>query len=145
MGSSISSPRVNVVEPEFSVTLHRIEVHAGPSARDGDELVWELTAGPGVEDGVVLWGYLRRSESDGPFAQTQVVGFTSPWKWSDISSGTENHGPFNEWVARYAAESMFDTARRAIQAQAALMDTRFEIDLKAPPATVEFGAFTDVL
>ncbi|WIB69769.1 hypothetical protein [Curtobacterium sp. MCBD17_026] len=37
-----------------------------------------------------------------------------------------------EWGARYVFEPLWDTCRRALQAQASMMDFQFDLDTKAP-------------
>jgi len=122
-------------EARFSTSLHRIEVHAGAHAKT-DEFIWQVTVGE-VAGLVALWGYMRCSMVQG-YGQAQVVGTTLVWKFDEVSKNKASRAEFAEWVQQYASEVMYDTARRALQVQAALMDFSFDMATEAPTATVQF-------
>ena len=123
-------------QARLSSALHRIEVHAGP-LRDEPDFIWHVTAGEGSDDSISLWGYIKTTSFVG-FGQAQVVTVTRDWAWSVASKNRKTREEFELWVQMYASEVMYDTARRALQSQAALMDFAFEIGAEAPDAQVEF-------
>lgn len=118
----------------FSVDLHRIEVHAGPVDEHEREVVWTITADRGFDGVVILWGYLRAADGGG-YGQAQVVaGGGGVADWMTATRNKNNRSELKAWVAEHAAETMYDTARRALQSQAAMMDFYFELNTKAPEA-----------
>lgn len=118
------------------VALHRLEVHAGPLPADQTEpgITWAVSLRQN-EDGVQIWGYLRRHGEEG-FGQTQSVAFLNRPEWS--SAAPDVRPAIATWVEKYVSETMFDTGRRALQSQAALMDFQFDIDPQAPEAAPTF-------
>ncbi|MBM7504211.1 hypothetical protein ACFPER_12040 [Agromyces aurantiacus] len=123
---------------KFGVSLHRIELHAGPLP-DEDHFQWSLWTQAGAGDSVLVWGYVRRGAQTG-FGQAQSFGVVLDRTWTEISASEESRAEFSEWVAAYASELLWDAARRALQAQAALMDFQFDLDVLAPPVELEFRA-----
>ncbi|PVZ94743.1 hypothetical protein DDQ50_13785 [Amnibacterium flavum] len=119
--------------------LHRLETHAGPHNEALEEPVWTLTAFPSDELSTpVIWGYLRAESHDG-FGQAQVLGVVSDpsRSWPAIAASNSGEADFAKWVAEHLAEVMYDTCRRALQAQAANMDFTFPLEKAAPSATLQ--------
>lgn len=135
LGCALSSDRVT--HTVFSTGLHRIEVHAGGVTDAERDMVWSVTATRAVDASILLWGYLRIADGGG-FGQAQVVA-SGPGNvtWSAAIKNKATRSELTAWVAEHAAEAMFDTARRALQAQAATMDFYFEVDNKAPEVDLE--------
>lgn len=126
----------------FSATVRRIEVHAGPSFEPEHDAEWRIHGHPIDAEKVMLIGYLRRSGAEG-FGQAQVIGVLGESAWDAISASPESMSEFQSWAELYLAEVLYDEARRALQAQAALMDFQFDIALKAPPVEIELMTLED--
>lgn len=129
---------MSLEHPAFSALLHRLEVHAGPHDGDEPETVWSITA-RGIDGDATLWAYLRRSEVGG-FGQAQAIGIVHHEVWRTVVEDQASRDRFLAWVLDYAAEVLWDTIRRALQAQAALMDFRFDLDAKAPEPEFRFAS-----
>lgn len=96
-----------------------------------------------IDEEIALWAYLRRRETEG-LGQAQAVGLLGEHVRATVeSSSGDDHAEFLKWVEDYAAEVLWDTLRRAMQAQAALMDFQFDLDVKAPEASLKFDATQD--
>jgi len=119
--------------PAFFDKVYRIEVHGYPPV-DEDErnpFFWRVTARISRNDNIILWGYLRQSGEDG-FGQVQVLGFPRHFLWSEVTASEKATAKFLKWCRKHATEVLYDTARRALQTQAAAMDFQFELDVTAP-------------
>lgn len=129
--------------PRFIVSLQRIEVHLlqDPDALE-DESIWSISVWPEVEGEVVIWGYLRRKSGRG-YGQAQSVGVVREHPLMGSRDKPEDVADFREWVEQYAAEALYDVARRSLQAQAALMDFQFELDVMSPSTEIEFQILED--
>ncbi|ROR81146.1 hypothetical protein SAMN06295974_0371 [Plantibacter flavus] len=130
-------------DPSFFVRVSRIEVQTSSSIDESEKIfVWSVTARLGLNDSIFLMAYLRAAAEDG-FGQVQVAGFTQDFSWSEVTGSAESTASYLDWSASYASEIMYDTARRALQAQAAAMDFQFDIDVSAPDEPVELRPPTD--
>lgn len=125
----------------FSTGLQRIEVHVGGDPDITPRNVWTLELQPGrdgagvLQDFTVAIGYVQRRGPEG-FGQALAVGILLERPWEEVTATEHVEQQFVEWVRLNVAEVLYDTARRALQAQAALMDFQFDLDLKAPPTEV---------
>ena len=131
---SLGSAGRRMTDPLVLIRLHRIELHVEPNE---PESVWRLSAIEFGEGNVAVFGYILHSSEDG-FGQAQVVLPVQHVKWSEAAKNKQSRAAFSDWVAKYAAEAMYDTARRALQGQAAMMDAFFDIAIKAPEVKVDF-------
>lgn len=121
-------------DPRSDLQLHRLEVHAGPHRlKDGEVLRWTIRVGRSDND-LVFQAYLGRHEVEGR-GQAQAYAFRIGGNDASVASWSRDQAV--EWGARYAFESLWDTCRRALQAQASLMDFQFELDTKAPVPELE--------
>ena len=116
---------------QYSVDIFRVEVHRANPANDPEETFWQISAANIPEIGLMLLGYLRRAEPDG-WAQIQLGCRLRSVTWKEATRSKAARAKFEDWVAEYPAENMYDVARRALQTQAALMDFSFDLDISAP-------------
>jgi hypothetical protein len=126
---------MSLEEPQLGMVLHRIEVHGGPhQLENGETLRWSVRIGRQETD-VIYLGYLRRREVDG-YGQAQAFA----WRMGngDPSAAEWSRERLVDWGARNVFEALWDVCRRALQAQASVMDFQFDLDVKAPEPTLKF-------
>lgn len=119
-------------QTRFSAAVRRIEVHAGPLETSADEMAWILHGQPHESNKLLLYGYLRRSGPEG-FGQAQVVGMVSDCPQDSLFEPLADGSTVAQAIELDFAETLYDNARRALQAQASLMDFQFRLETKAPP------------
>lgn len=122
----------------FSATLHRIEVHAGPiDPERGDEFQWSVWVQAGQHDSILIWGYVRRVTPIG-VGQALGLGLLLDRSWSTATEKKRSRQDLSKWVEEYASEVLWDTTRRALQMQAAMMDFQFDLDVQSPKVEIGF-------
>ena len=132
--------RETLIENDWRLTtgLRRLEVHAIPPSESDREpgITWSMWIRP-TETGMDVWGYLRRKGEEG-FGQAQSSAKVLKRNWSQSHNSLSTRKEMATWVERYVAEDLYDVARRALQAQAALMDFLFDIEPNAPHVEPSF-------
>lgn len=135
-GSAVSS---EVSSAAFSTIVERLEVGRFQDEDRPEESVWNLHilgADEDVEDDyVVLSGYLRRNGQEG-FGQAIASGLLEGVSLSEKRETEEDWAKFVSYLSSYFAETIYDTARRALQSAAAQLDFSFELSVQAPEANI---------
>lgn len=123
----------------FSTLIERLEVGRFPNDDDSEETVWNLhLVGSDADDDnrfVVVSGYLRRNGTEG-FGQVIASGLIDGVSLEEEEESPERWTKFVDFVRQYFAEVIYDTARRALQSQAAQMDFMFDLNTKAPDVDI---------
>jgi hypothetical protein len=122
-------------ETEFSVVLRRIEVHNAAVPEIAHGMTWTINAGGGDDQCTLLIGHLLASAEE-IFGQAQVIAMVGARPWPKSVKTKAARADFEHHIEVACAEAMYDTARRALQANAALMDFQFELDVNAPSAVI---------
>lgn len=132
MSSEVSSA-------SFSTIIDRLEVGRFQDEDRAEESVWNLHilgADQDAEDDyVVLSGYLRRNGPEG-FGQAIASGLLEGVSLDEKRETEEEWSKFVSFLGKYFAETIYDTARRALQSAAAQMDFTFELSVQAPEAHI---------
>ncbi|MGL3805829.1 hypothetical protein ACSYDW_06990 [Paeniglutamicibacter sp. R2-26] len=118
--------------PNFEAFLTRIEVAREPTENHADELKWEV-GGHLHDDGFfVVSGHLYCQNEHG-YAQTMAIGLVRI-KDTDFENLLDKE--LLREIAREIGciEALYDSSRRAINAQSALMDFRLDMPMSAPVA-----------
>lgn len=114
------------VAPRLGFRLVRIEVAAEALIDDPGDL-WAAWASDDDDNDTVVLGYLRASSPSG-FGQARGAAVIVGRSFASC----EDAATFEEWIRENVLEHLYDTCRRAINAQAAAMDVTIEIPTKAP-------------
>nr|WP_300150835.1 hypothetical protein [Propionicimonas sp.] len=122
---------------DYEAKVYRIEVSEHVSGKSEDELRWVVRYQVADEPSepraiMVLYGTLARARSNS-WAQVAVMGQIAVDRKVWTEAGPEGV------VTKYGygvMESMYDTGRRAINANAALMDLDFELPFLSPVTVI---------
>lgn len=135
--------------PLFSTNLQRVEVGIFPASGRDEGTVWNVHVhGIGADEEtdhpfVILTGYLSSNGQEG-FGQARVAGLLFD---RDIEREVSDEARLNAFmleIDEMYLEPMYDTARRALQSQAAQMDFHLELDVQAPTAKIHLPMIDDV-
>lgn len=123
----------------FSTVVERLEVGRFPDEDRAEESVWNLhILGSGEDedtDFVILSGYLRRNGPEG-FGQAIASGLLEGVTLAEMHKTDAKWNEFVDHLSKYFAESIYDTARRALQSAAAQMDFSLDLSLQAPEVEI---------
>lgn len=127
-----------LLPPPFSTALHRLEVGTAPNEELDEGVIWSVHLAQLAKSEDVLFpcvvatAYLSRNGPEG-FGQVQAAGMIWNRDIAIESQSKEAWSSFLDELQYSYVEAIYDTARRALQSQAAQMDFSFDLDPKAPP------------
>lgn len=125
-----SESMTELVEPRLGFRVVRIEVSS--EERTGTDLLWSAWA-TDDDDPTVVLGYLRSTSPSG-YGQARVSAYVDEPR-AELATRA---GGAERWIRQFVLEHLYDTARRAILAQAAAMDISLDIPSKAPEIDIEW-------
>ena len=114
-----------MIEPRLGFRVVRLEVGSDPS--EDSELVWKAWVTADDDPDTVVMGYLRSVAGTG-FGQARTAAILMGRSFKDEVES----GEFEKWIRENVLEHLYDTARRALNSQAAAMDVSLDIPTKAP-------------
>jgi hypothetical protein len=118
------------VFPLLGFRLVRLEV-ATQSAPEGPELQWIVWATDDDDPFTLVLGYLACRAPKG-YGQARVAATIHDRTFAN----EERPGDLELWIREHVLETLYDTGRRAINAQAAAMDVTLEMPTKAPEVVI---------